>query len=296
MTITHKTTLQTTTSVSQLTLRPFLSILLIIAVAMLTALSAHAQPVASAAIVGIENLPAGVLPFPENIKKLQRVGIPSFIKPDFDFFTVVQSLISVEINPSTGVHIGSGTILTNRHVYMSLLRTDGLKTKFKGEAPIARLISNRKMSLLELPEPSAEDLKALAKKPGQIVTCSGSTVIIERATIQTACEVASEGAMRYNEALGKCEKYPTVDFIGSQDYAQCDSGFRVVYCSHTPTTYIVPTVPAQFKKKGSQPMDVGAFSEDRNTGTNSCDCDYTQDFLIADPNVRCVAKCTQATQ
>ncbi len=130
----------------------------------------------------------------------------------------------------------------------------------------------------------------------KIVTCSGSTVIIERATIQTACEVASEGTMRYNEALGKCEKYPTVDFIGSQDYAQCDSGFWVVDCSHTPTTYIVPTVPAQFKKKGSQPMDVGAFSADRNTGTNSCDCDYTQDFLIADPNVRYVAKCTQATQ
>jgi prepilin-type N-terminal cleavage/methylation domain-containing protein len=129
-----------------------------------------------------------------------------------------------------------------------------------------------------------------------IKTCSSSSVIIESATIRTACEVVSEGTMRYNETLKKCEPYPTVDFVGSTFEAYCGAGYRVISCGHTPSAYVEPLVNITFKNGGVQQRSLGEFNYTVNRGPNSCDCDYTQAMLSADPGVQCIAKCTEASQ
>ncbi len=129
-----------------------------------------------------------------------------------------------------------------------------------------------------------------------ISTCSGSTVIIENATIKTACEVVSEGTMRYNEVLKKCEPYPTVDFPGTTYAAQCGAGHRLISCSYTNSNYQPPLVDIVFQNGGPSKTYVGEFKAIPDRGNNSCECDYTPTFLAATPAVLCVAKCTQSSQ
>lgn len=130
----------------------------------------------------------------------------------------------------------------------------------------------------------------------KIVTCSGNTVIIESATISTACEVMSGGTMFYDQATNKCKLYPTDPFPGSTYTAQCPGTYRVVSCELANNAYIAPQVNLNFTKGGIKPGSIGEYTADPNTGTNSCDCDYTNTFLAASPGVICVARCTQAAQ
>lgn len=127
----------------------------------------------------------------------------------------------------------------------------------------------------------------------KIETCSGSTVIIETATIRTACEVGSNGGMYYDETLKKCVAYPTDKFDDGLTYtANCPATHRVVSCEYKNSNYN-PTVDKNFTKGGTIPMPTPEFSGVPNKGTNSCDCDYTTDLLAATPGVICVAACTQ---
>ncbi len=117
---------------------------------------------------GDEKLPVNVSVFNESRVEIQKLGLPSFLSPDFNFFDIVFSFLSESGEAGTGVHIGQGYILTNRHVYHAMLGLKAKKTMFDGFEPIP-IPAHKNLNLVKLPSPTVEDTKAMNIKPGAMV-------------------------------------------------------------------------------------------------------------------------------
>ena len=123
----------------------------------------------------VELSSAAVTVYAPNLNKINKVGLPQFINKDSDssqYFQAIQSLIAPNENMGSGVHIGGGIVLTNRHVYTELASIQAKNTNFHGLEKL-ELLSNKNIYLVELPTPSSEDSAALAKKPGSMIMIWG---------------------------------------------------------------------------------------------------------------------------
>jgi len=130
------------------------------------AMVCHQTHITTTATQSTPSLPANVSVFEPGKFKIAQVGLPAFLNSNFPYFQVIQSLVSHQGGRGTGVHIGDGYVLTNRHVYTEIAGSNAELGAFHGSTRIASTSPGRDLSLLMLPTPSPEDTLALNHTPG----------------------------------------------------------------------------------------------------------------------------------
>ena len=119
-----------------------------------------------AVAAGAATLPEGVTIFDPNIAKMTKVGLPVFLNSGFKYLEAIPSLTTSGGGHGTGVHVGGGMILTNRHVYTEIASLKANTDQFHGFSKIEQAPGFKELFLIKLPKPSAEDSAALASSPG----------------------------------------------------------------------------------------------------------------------------------